>query len=227
MINQPQENPNIPGDLVKTIEAVRNQITIGEAEVVRLRGLVVAENYTVVELNKAKQALTEETEVLEATKTSLQEEKASLTAEVMAARADVKEVEKEQAELVTKLDARSAELDEKDRDLRAGAADLAVREADLKIEVSTFNTGQDLVIEVSDQGLGISNIDQQHVFEKYFRCSTGNRHDVKGFGLGLSYVQLLIQAHGGRVDLKSRARRGTTVTITLPLSGTQFDSESV
>ena len=76
----------------------------------------------------------------------------------------------------------------------------------------------EVILEVRDQGPGIGRPDQEHLFEPYYRCPTGDRHDVKGYGLGLSFVKLLAELHGGRVELASRQGRGTRVTVTLPLS---------
>ncbi len=73
------------------------------------------------------------------------------------------------------------------------------------------------VLEVADSGLGIAPQDQKRIFERYFRCSTGDRHDVKGFGLGLSYVKLLVAAHKGRLELESQVGNGTTIRVLLPL----------
>lgn len=87
-----------------------------------------------------------------------------------------------------------------------------------EIKVTTQNQGDKLVITVSDRGIGISEIDRKHVFEKYYRVSTGNIHDVKGFGLGLSYVKLIVEVHGGAIALDSAPGLGTAVTITLPLA---------
>ena len=74
-----------------------------------------------------------------------------------------------------------------------------------------------LEAKVSDRGPGIPRADQRRVFEKYYRCPTGDRHDVKGFGLGLSFVHSLVRAHGGHVELHSLPGEGTTVTVSLPL----------
>ncbi len=86
-----------------------------------------------------------------------------------------------------------------------------------EVKVSTSNSAGCFVMQVMDRGLGMSKADQRRVFERYFRCSTGNRHDVKGFGLGLSYVKLLVDAHQGRIQLDSRLGQGTTIRIFLPL----------
>jgi two-component system phosphate regulon sensor histidine kinase PhoR len=65
--------------------------------------------------------------------------------------------------------------------------------------------------------MGIREEDLKMVFKKYFRVSSGNIHDVKGFGLGLSYVKLMVAAHGGKISLDSKFGEGTQVEIFLPL----------
>ncbi len=95
-----------------------------------------------------------------------------------------------------------------------------------EISVGTHNDNDWVVVTISDRGEGIDATHLGRVFEKYFRCPTGERHDVKGFGLGLSYVKLLTEAHRGRVDLDSRLGEGTRVTLRLPLAGTGAALES-
>ncbi len=85
-----------------------------------------------------------------------------------------------------------------------------------RLRVATHNQEGGILLEIADQGIGIRPEDQRMVFEKYYRVHTGNRHDVKGFGLGLSYVKLLVAAHGGRVTLESELHRGTTIRVFLP-----------
>jgi two-component system phosphate regulon sensor histidine kinase PhoR len=72
------------------------------------------------------------------------------------------------------------------------------------------------VIAVNDEGIGIAPEHVGMVFEKYFRVPTGNRHDVKGFGLGLSYVKLMTEAMRGSVSIRSVVGSGTTVEVSLP-----------
>lgn len=84
------------------------------------------------------------------------------------------------------------------------------------IHVSTANVGTWLVVRVSDRGIGIAPEHIGRVFDKYYRVPTGNIHDVRGFGLGLSYVRLLVEAHGGTIALKSRAGEGTEVELRFP-----------
>lgn len=86
------------------------------------------------------------------------------------------------------------------------------------ITVSTSNVNGSLIIDITDSGIGISKDEIPKVFEKYYRVNTGNVHDVKGFGLGLSYVRLIAEAHGGDVSLESEPGRGTTVHLSLPLA---------
>ena len=96
-----------------------------------------------------------------------------------------------------------------------------------EIELKTASREGTIVLEVRDHGLGIARADLARVFEKYFRCATGDRHDVKGYGLGLSFVRLLVEAHGGSVNLDSAPGQGTRVVIALPLDRTApFDGRT-
>ena len=84
------------------------------------------------------------------------------------------------------------------------------------LSLHTSNAGQNLMIEISDNGIGIEKEYQKKVFDKFFRVPTGDVHDVKGFGLGLAYVKRIVEMHGGTLSLSSEKGRGTTFTITLP-----------
>lgn len=88
---------------------------------------------------------------------------------------------------------------------------------DPEIYIETSNRGEFFLILVRDNGIGIGKADQKRVFEKFFRVPTGNVHTVKGFGLGLSYVRMIIEEHHGYVDLESELYTGSTFKIYLPL----------
>lgn len=85
-----------------------------------------------------------------------------------------------------------------------------------EIIVSTRNEKNGIYIAVTDNGIGIRKQDQKRIFDQFYRVSTGNVHDVKGFGLGLSYVKKIVDAHNGVIKLNSEYRRGTTFEIFIP-----------
>ncbi len=86
-----------------------------------------------------------------------------------------------------------------------------------EIVIKTENSYSGIIITIKDNGIGISKSNQKKVFEKLYRVPTGNIHNVKGFGLGLSYVKAIVEAHGGKITLDSELNKGTKVIITLPV----------
>ncbi|MCO5232815.1 MAG: HAMP domain-containing histidine kinase [Chitinophagales bacterium] len=86
-----------------------------------------------------------------------------------------------------------------------------------EILIKTTNKGRNIEIAVQDNGKGIADSNLNHVFEKFYRVSSGNRHDVKGFGIGLFYVKNMIIMHKGSISLKSKLGVGTTFYINLPI----------
>lgn len=89
-------------------------------------------------------------------------------------------------------------------------------ENDPVIEIQTQNIRNGIQITIKDNGIGISKESQKFIFDKFFRVHTGNRHDVKGFGLGLSYVKTIVDAFGGTIGVNSELGKGSIFTITIP-----------
>jgi signal transduction histidine kinase len=85
-----------------------------------------------------------------------------------------------------------------------------------EIEIEGFTQDNNVCIRVMDNGIGISKIDQKHVFDKFYRASTGNIHKFKGLGLGLYYVKKIAEAHGGDVTVGSKPGKGSIFTVTIP-----------
>jgi two-component system phosphate regulon sensor histidine kinase PhoR len=85
-----------------------------------------------------------------------------------------------------------------------------------KLSVSSLNNPHGIVVHIQDNGIGISKENQQKVFDKLYRVSTGNVHDVKGFGLGLSYVKTIIAQHAGSIKVDSQLGKGSTFVVFLP-----------
>ena len=92
-------------------------------------------------------------------------------------------------------------------------------EVPLKLKVTTRDLSDNrLQICVADNGIGIRKDDLKKVFDKFYRVSTGNRHDVKGFGLGLAYVHKMVKAFGGDISVESELKKGTKFIVILPLT---------
>lgn len=86
------------------------------------------------------------------------------------------------------------------------------------IAITTYSEGNMAVLQIADHGIGIAKEDQKLIFEKFYRVSTGNVHNVKGFGIGLNYVAQVVKLHKGHISLTSELGHGSTFTVSLPLS---------
>ena len=88
----------------------------------------------------------------------------------------------------------------------------------MKIDINTFNSNNSITVEVKDNGLGMKNSVTKRIFEKFYREPKGNIHNVKGFGLGLSYVKSMIKEHDAKIFVKSKINKGSLFQIKFKLS---------
>lgn len=105
------------------------------------------------------------------------------------------------------------------RNVVANLVENAIKYSDKapEIRISTWNDKKYFFVSVKDNGIGISKKNQRHIFEDFYRVSTGNLYSVQGYGLGLSYVKRIVMLHGGSISVNSEEKQGTEFVISLPL----------
>ncbi len=86
------------------------------------------------------------------------------------------------------------------------------------ITISSADVPQGMILRVSDNGIGISKDDIEHIFENFYRVPTGDKHDVKGYGIGLHYAQKVVKMHGGNIKVSSTPGKGSVFEIFLPFN---------
>ncbi|MET3883468.1 two-component system phosphate regulon sensor histidine kinase PhoR [Chitinophagaceae bacterium OAS944] len=113
------------------------------------------------------------------------------------------------------------------RNLISNLVDNAVKysKENLLIKIATYNTNKAIGIRIEDNGIGMSKETVRRIFEKFYRAHTGNIHNVKGFGLGLSYVKTVVDAHDGKIKVDSVLGKGSAFTLEIPLAKEQVNAE--
>jgi two-component system, OmpR family, phosphate regulon sensor histidine kinase PhoR len=132
------------------------------------------------------------------------------------------QLKQNEAEVITNFQAQTSFISADEMHLTNVFGNLlsnSVKYSDQKpiINVTTKNSHQKIEITFTDNGIGIPGKEYKRIFEKYYRISTGDMHNTKGFGIGLYYAKTVINAHHGTISVKSEHQKGTSFIIVLPL----------
>ncbi|MEO8759996.1 MAG: HAMP domain-containing sensor histidine kinase [Bacteroidia bacterium] len=131
------------------------------------------------------------------------------------------QIEQKQGKLITQLNAKEAMI-WADKvhitNIVLNLLDNAIKYSKEKpdITISTQNINNGILLAVKDSGIGISKENVKKIFDQFYRVSTGNVHDIKGFGLGLSYVKAIVVKHGGQITIDSEINKGSTFNVFIP-----------
>jgi two-component system phosphate regulon sensor histidine kinase PhoR len=85
-----------------------------------------------------------------------------------------------------------------------------------EIKIATRNTSKGVMITIEDKGIGMTKMVQSRIFERFYRQTSGNIHNVKGFGLGLSYVKAILEANHGTINVHSEQGKGSSFEVFIP-----------
>jgi len=96
-------------------------------------------------------------------------------------------------------------------------------EQEPRIRIATQSNDEGVTLSVSDNGIGIAASEHRKIFDRLYRVPTGNLHNAKGFGLGLSYVQVVVERHSGRIRVESQPGKGSTFHIFIPFEHVRSD----
>ena len=96
---------------------------------------------------------------------------------------------------------------------------------EVDVTIETYNSNQKIILKIADKGIGMSKETMNNIFEKYYRAHTGDIHDVKGFGLGMTFVKSIIDHHKGKIRVESVLKKGSTIYVELPLITTKQREE--